>query len=123
MKGGGALLPELRALFKLYNKMITKTSVRLNEAPGLSLPCQIMPPKEPTGHQRLWAAVLGNALLGLEQRGAFNSGKNTHERKRTLHDEALAWLESTLTAPGSFIFICEHLGLDAGCVRERLLTK
>ncbi len=108
---------------KLYNKMITKTSVGLNEAPGLTLPFQIMPPKDATGHQRLWAAVLDNALLGLEERGAFKSGKNTHERKRRLHDEALAWLQSTLTAPGSFIFICEHRGLDADCVRERLLAK
>ncbi len=103
--------------------MNAKRNVRLNEPPGLSLPCQILPPKHATGHQRLWAAVLDNALLGLAGRGAFLNGKSTHEGKRGLYDEALTWLTSTLTQPGSFIFICDHLGLDADLVRDRVLTR
>ena len=99
--------------------MITKPSRGLKEAPGLSLPCQILPPKDPTGPQRLWAAVLDNAVMGLEKRGAFNSWKSKHR----LRDEALVWLQTNLTEPGSFIFICEHLGLDSDFLRERLLTK
>ena len=29
----------------------------------------LLPPKRMTAQQQLWAAVLGNAVMGLEQRG------------------------------------------------------
>ena len=103
--------------------MNAKTNVRLNEPRGLSLPCQMLPRKDATGHQRLWAAVLDNALLGLAGRGAFLNGKSTDAGKLGLYDEAVSWLNSTLTQPGSFIHICDHLGLDADLVRDRVLKR
>ncbi len=72
----------------------------------------ILPPKRLTGQQLLWAAVLGNAVMGLEQR-----------QKRTLQNESLTWFESEDTALGSFIFICDTLHLDPDFLRERLLKK
>ena len=85
----------------------------------------LSPPRRLTGPQRLWAAVLENAVRGLEQRGIFHYGKeyNIIRQKRTLRDESLTWLQSQLTTPGSFIFICDTLCIDPDFLRERLLRK
>ncbi len=85
----------------------------------------LLPPKRLTAPQRLWAAVLENAVRSLEQRGIFNYGKdyNIIRQKRTLQDESLTWLQSQLTTPGSFIFICDTLCIDPDFLRERLLRK
>ena len=84
----------------------------------------ILPPKRLTGQQLLWAAVLGNAVMGLEQRGIFTYRKdNIDHQKRTLQNESLIWLESEDTALGSFIFICDTLHIDPDFLRERLLKK
>ena len=62
----------------------------------------ILPPKRLTAPQ-LWAAVRGNAVMGLEQRGIFTYRKdNIDQQKRTLQNESLVWLESEDIAPGSF---------------------
>jgi len=85
----------------------------------------LLPPKRMTAQQQLWAAVLDNAVRGLEQRGIFNYGKdyNITHQKRTLRDESLTWLQSQLTTLGSFIFICDTLCIDPDFLRERLLRK
>ncbi len=84
----------------------------------------ILPPKRLTGQLLLWAAVLGNAVMGLEQRGIFTYGKdNIDHQKRTLQNESLTWLESENTALGSFIFICDTLHIDPDFLRARPLKK
>ena len=83
----------------------------------------IVLPKRLTGQQLLWAAVLGNAVMGLEQRGIFTYRKdNIDHQKRTLQNESLIWLESEDTALGSFIFICDTLHIDPDFLRARLLN-
>ena len=84
----------------------------------------MLPPKRLTAPQQLWAAVLDNAVQSLEQRGIYNYGRgNIRGQKRTLRNESLTWLRSDLTAPGSFIFICDTLCIDPDFLRERLLKK
>ncbi len=84
----------------------------------------ILPPKRLTGQQLLWAAVLGNAVKVIEQRGIFTYVKhNIDHQKRTLQNESLIWLESDDTALGSFIFICDTLHIDPDFLRARLLKK
>ena len=85
----------------------------------------LLPPKRMTAQQQLWAAVLENAVRSLEQRGIFNYGKdyNITHQKRTLRDESLTWLQSQLTTPGSFIFICDNLCIDPDFLRARLLKQ
>ncbi len=83
-----------------------------------------MPPKHLTAQQRLWAAVLDNAVMSLEQRGIFSYGKgNIKRQKRTLRNESLTWLQSDLTTPGSFIFICDTLDINPDFLRARLFKK
>ncbi len=83
----------------------------------------IVPPKRLTGQQLLWAAVLSNAVMGLEQRGIFTYRKdNIDHQKRTLQNESLTWLESDDTTLGSFIFICDALHIDPDFLRARLLN-
>ncbi len=89
------------------------------------IPYQVMPPKRLTAQQRLWAAVLANAVMSLEQRGIFNYGKycNIRLQKRKARDESLTWLKSDLTTPGSFIFICDTLDINPDFLRARLFKK
>ena len=89
------------------------------------IPYQVMPPKHLTAQQRLWAAVLDNAVMSLEQRGIFDYRKycNVRHQKRELRDESLSWLKSDLTTPGSFIFICDTLHMNPDFLRARLLKK
>ncbi len=84
-----------------------------------------MPPKHLTAQQRLWAAVLDNAVMSLEQRGIFDYGKygNIRLQKRKARDESLTWLQSDLTTPGSFIFICDTLDINPDFLRARLFKK
>ncbi len=84
-----------------------------------------MPPKRLTAQQRLWAAVLDNAVRGLEQRGIFNSGKrnNIRHQKRKARDESFTWLQSDRITPGSFIFICDTLDINPDFLRARLFKK
>ena len=55
----------------------------------------------------------------------FSYGKycNVRHQKRKLQDESLTWLQSDLTTPGSFIFICDTLCIDPDFLRARLLKK
>ncbi len=82
-----------------------------------------LPPQRLTAQQQLWAAVLDNAVRGLEQRGICHYGKdyNITHQKRRLRDESLTWLQSQRSTPGSFIFICDTLCIDPDFLRERLL--
>ena len=84
-----------------------------------------MPPKHLTAQQRLWAAVLDNAVMSLEQRGIFNYRKryNIRFQKRKAWDESLTWLKSDLTTPGRFIFICDTLDINPDFLRARLFKK
>ena len=84
-----------------------------------------MPPEHLTAQQRLWAAVLDNAVRSLEQRGIFTYGKyyNIRFQKRKAWDESLTWLKSDLTTPGSFIFICDTLDINPDFLRARLFKK
>ena len=83
-----------------------------------------LPPKRFTEPQKLWAAVLDNAVLSLEQRGSYNYGRgNRDHQKRNQQHESLTWLKSDNNAPGSFLFICDTLQIDPDFLRVRLLKK
>jgi len=83
----------------------------------------LSPPKRVTGAHRLWAAVLANAVMSLEQRLSIDGRRNRSPQNRKLRDESLTWLQSQLTTPGSFLFICDTLCIDPDFLRERLVRK
>jgi len=63
----------------------------------------------------LMAAILIDAISDLE--------KFKHDRKRRFH-EAFKWLNNTGSDwVFSFVFICESLGLDPQCVRDRVTRR
>ena len=64
-----------------------------------------------------------NACTGLEIRCISNASKGCNSPKRNTQDESLSWLQSDLSTPGSFIFICDTLRIDPDFLRERLLTE
>ena len=84
-----------------------------------------MPPKHLTAQQRLWAAVLDNAVMSLEQRGIFNYRKryNIRFQKRKSWDESLTWLKADLTTPGSFIFLGNTWYITPDYLPRRLLRN
>lgn len=62
-----------------------------------------------TGEQRLLLAILGDAVECLRP-----------GRMATQREEARRWLMSGSTAPMSFRYVCDVLGLNAGAIRDGL---
>jgi hypothetical protein len=65
--------------------------------------------------RRLWRAVLEMAIRDL---GLVVCGY----RAQPLRDNARAWIRSRNEDLGSFVFVCDALGLEADAVREELLS-
>lgn len=66
------------------------------------------PPHKPLPEAGLWAAVFELAVADCRGR--------CEKKKRA----ALAWIESTRQGEGSFLWVCDVIGLDAGAVRGRV---
>lgn len=66
------------------------------------------------GERRLWAAVLAMARRDLHGRGRVG---------RRHRDEAMAWLVSTSTTPGSFRWVCQQLRIDPATTKRRMLLE
>ena len=69
-----------------------------------------------TPEQELWAAVLREAWMDLNPRGQLT------ERKQDDKRDAMEWLESKRNDEGSFIWICNVFGWDAGYILKQCLT-
>jgi hypothetical protein len=64
-------------------------------------------------HNKLWAAVLAQAIVDSKR---DSEGNKNHKRNRS---SAIFWLyKSKQNGPGSFIWICEALELSIDFVRE-----
>jgi hypothetical protein len=61
-----------------------------------------------TDERGLWAAVLQLAAVDLTSANA------------RLSRPARAWFESTKRGPGSFLWICDHLEINASWIRRRV---
>lgn len=70
-------------------------------------------------HRRLWCAVLVVAIQDALGRGGKSDPERYYERCR-IRDEALAWFERNGKSIGSFQWVCDILGLDAGEIRRKL---
>ena len=70
-----------------------------------------------SGFRKLWAAVLEAAIQDL--RGCGSGGLSQRKRVRVAV-EASEWFRDPYCGPGSFRWVCAHLGLDAGQIRAAL---
>lgn len=66
----------------------------------------------------LWLAVLDQALNDLTYTGYATRSEEVHA-----HDSAYSWLRSDRRDLGSFLFVCEVLGLDAAWFRKQLFAQ
>jgi hypothetical protein len=62
-----------------------------------------------------WYAVLRDALWCMQS--TAKNGQMDRQRKADR-----AWVESYSREPGSFLFVCEVIGVDAQALRERILS-
>lgn len=75
-------------------------------------------PKQATPELRLWFASFQTGLEDLKD-GGRNAGDGPAQ-KVLRRERALAWLESGSEGIGSFIWMCEALGLNPGLLKARL---
>lgn len=68
-------------------------------------------PGDLNGHLALWRAVVCRAI-------ADTQGKNDEHMR-----SALRWLLSTSTSPGSFLWACDMLDLEAGRIVAWVLPR
>lgn len=74
-------------------------------------------PELTTPERQLWAAVLLRAIKDI-------AGLNTYLPpvvRTCVQRSAKTWIESPVCGPGSFLWICDRLGLDAEAVRRQVL--
>lgn len=62
--------------------------------------------------RELWSAVLGQAIEDLTDSRAGSEGYS-----------ARLWFESDNHEPGSFLWICDHLELEASSIRRGVLER
>lgn len=88
------------------------------------VPAQFFPPRKRTPFQALLAAILDEALISLCGDGLPTEGRLSRQNSRDRYQaDALSWFLSEEQGWGSFVYVCQHLGLDAGRVRERVLER
>ena len=80
-------------------------------------PCQWAPARTATGARLVWATALTNAVEELTGRAvAATSIRN----RALLALEAAEWFRSPHNMVGSFLWVCQHLGLDPDGIRAQL---
>ncbi len=91
--------------------------IHLSLSLNLVMPSQFFPERgDGPGERRLMRAVLKDALAVL-----FKYDATQDRRGQRLLAEAQLWLESDDTDwPFSFVNVCDALGLEPSCVRERV---
>jgi len=91
--------------------------IHLSLSLNLVMPSQFFPERgDGPGERRLMRAVLKDALAVL-----FKYDATQDRRGQRLLAEAQHWLESDDTDwPFSFVNVCDALGLEPSCVRERV---
>ena len=91
--------------------------IHLSLSLNLVMPSQFFPERgDGPGERRLMRAVLKDALAVL-----FKYDATQDRRGQRLLAEAQIWLESDDTDwPFSFVNVCDALGLEPSCVRERV---
>ena len=91
--------------------------IHLSLSLNLVMPSQFFPERgDGPGERRLMRAVLKDALAVL-----FKYDATQDRRGQRLLAEAQHWLESDDAYwPFSFVNVCDALGLDPSCVRERV---
>ena len=91
--------------------------IHLSLSLNLVMPSQFFPERgDGPGERRLMRAVLKDALAVL-----FKYDATQDRRGQRLLAEAQHWLESDdADWPFSFVNVCDALGLDPSCVRERV---
>lgn len=72
----------------------------------------------------IWASVLMQAIIDYQ---AAWGGSKYKDRWQKGHqeldcDDARRWFSSTSSNRGSFVWICDHLGMDYRTVRKRILA-
>lgn len=68
--------------------------------------------------RQLWAAVLLRAVQDIASVGTYLAGAAC---KALAVRRAEAWFKSPACGPGSVLWICDRLGLDAAAVRRQVL--
>ena len=96
-----------------------------NLQPDILLACQVRP-RNNLLHRSEWLlmwALLSDALHVLT---AYHPGKRRRNSKEKRQWEAdRAWVRDSSEAPFSFVYVCDHLGLDREALRvhaERLIA-
>ena len=92
--------------------------IHLSLSLNLVMPSQFFPEGgdgPAPGERRLMRAVLKDALVVL-----FKYEATQDRRGQRLLAEAQHWLESDADWPFSFVNVCDALGLEPSCVRERV---
>ena len=73
--------------------------------------------------QKLYMAVLVDALACLRGRGVMESGYRAAANRAKARREAVAWVRARDLSPFSFEVVSEALNLDPDWLRERILKQ
>ena len=71
--------------------------------------------------KKLWAAVLHTALVDLHAPAAmrvYEPKRETTVKNLSRKETALEWIACDDFTPGSFLWVCEVLGMDAAPLRD-----
>lgn len=89
------------------------------------VPAQFFPDRHWSGEQKLLKAMLVEALDSLRGVGLPTEGPKSRRHSQARYQaDAEAWILNNEDEEwGSFLYICEHLGLDVGQVRKAVLGR
>ena len=73
---------------------------------------QDAPGRSPTTCEQLWAAVMNRARMDCAGKAATSSDREAAR--------AAQWFGSESEEPGSFLWVCSHLGMCPKMIRSRL---
>jgi hypothetical protein len=90
-------------------------------AANIILPVQIAHPPAGRWVQRLYVAILEDALACLEGKGSLNKGRRDAVARRT--QEAWEWLLSDAEHCFSFLTVCSVLDLNVEAVRREIRQR
>jgi hypothetical protein len=71
---------------------------------------------DPSDLKSLWVAVLNQAIEDITHPRGGKANTNAHARHR-----AIAWVKARGSGQQSFLWVCDHLGLDPENTRARIL--
>jgi hypothetical protein len=96
-----------------------------NLQPDILLACQVRP-RNNMLHRSEWLLMWALLTDALHVLAAYHPGKKRRNAKERRQWEAdRAWVRDASEAPFSFVYVCDHLGLDREALRthvERLIA-